>query len=127
GMRRPAPVAPSQGEGLSGDVHVGIAYDGDAAGALTLPLDYFGGSKREDGVAVIGGARLNWHSSGFVTGGGAYLGGALQSKHDISGPDQDYDIGELRGGYGTGSGATAWSIGLVLRHIRLFGDPYVTE
>ena len=127
GMRPPAPVAPSQGEGLSGDVHVGIAYDGDAAGALTLPLDYFGGSKREDGVAVIGGVRLNWHSSGFVTGGGAYLGGALQSKHDISGPDQDYDIGELRGGYGTSSGATAWSIGLVLRHIRLFGDPYVTE
>jgi hypothetical protein len=126
-LRRPLPAEASQGAGLSGEAYAGIAYDHDSAGAITLPIDFFSTSGRDDGISAIGGVRLNWRSTGFGSGGGIYLGGALQSKHDISGPDLDYDIGELRGGYGRGNGATAWSVGPVLRHVRLFDDPYVTE
>lgn len=127
GLRRPLPAETGSGAGLTGDVYLGLAYDRDASGALVLQTDFLGGGERDHGWAAIAGARLNWRSERYATDGGAYAGASIASKHDIGGPDQDYDIGELRLGYGHGGGATAWSIGPVLRHIRLFNDPYVTE
>ena len=126
-LRKPLPAETAGIAGMSGEVYAGIAYDSDAAGAITLQTDYFGESRSEDGFAAIAGARLNWRSEGFAAGGGPYAGMSVAAKHDINGPDQEYVIGEARLGYGASSGPIGWSIGPVVRHVRLFGDPYVTE
>jgi hypothetical protein len=125
--RRPLPAERDSGTGFSGEAYIGMAYDHDAAGAITLQTDFFGGSRRENGFAALAGARLNWRSEGFASDGGPYASASLTSKHDINGPQQDYDIGEARLGYGRSSGSLGWSAGPVVRHIRLLGDPYVTE
>lgn len=113
--------------GVSGEVYGGIAYDNDAAGALALQSDFFGSVKRDNGFSMIGGARLAMRSSGYAGSGGLYGGFSLASKHEISGPQLDYDIGELRAGFSSGGGRIGYAIGPVVRHIRLFDDPYVTE
>ncbi len=126
-LRRPAPPEGDSAAGFSGEVYAGVAYDSDALGALSLQADFFGeGVKRKDGLALIAGARLAWRAERYESSGGLYASFAAAAKHDIQGPNQDYDTGELRGGYGIG-GSTGLSAGAVLRHIRLFGDPYVTE
>lgn len=127
-VRQPLAADSGSESGLTGEVYAGLAYDGDAAGAIALQTDFgFGSTDREDGIAAIAGARLNWRSDGFASNGGVYAGASLTSKHDLSGPDQDYDIGRVRAGYGRLGGNVGYSIGLVAGHTRLLGDPYVTE
>ena len=127
GLQRPAQARQDNDTGVSGEVYGGLAYDDDAAGALALQSDFFGSAKRDNGLSLIGGARLAMRSPGYAGSGGLYGGFSLASKHEISGPRLDYDIGELRVGFGSGGGRIGWSIGPVVRHIRLFDDPYVTE
>ena len=126
-LARPASAQANSSSGVSGEVYGGLAYDNDAAGALALQSDFFGSSRRNDGFSLIGGARLTARSSGYSGHGGFYGGFNVSSKHDISGPKLDYDIGELRAGFGSSAGQIGFSIGPVVRHIRLFDDPYVTE
>ena len=127
GLQRPTQAQQDNDTGVSGEVYGGLAYDHDAAGALTLQSDFFGSAKRDNGLSLIGGARLAMRSPGYAGSGGFYGGFSLASKHELSGPRLDYDIGELRAGFGSGGGRIGWSIGPVVRHIRLFDDPYVTE
>ena len=126
-LQRPALVERGTADGVTGEIYAGLAYDHDAAGALSLQSDFFGSSKRDNGFSLIGGARLAIRSPGYAGSGGVYGGFALASKHELSGPRLDYDIGELRAGFGSGGGRTGYSIGPVARHIRLSEDPYVTE
>ncbi|MEO6580791.1 MAG: tetratricopeptide repeat protein [Sphingomicrobium sp.] len=126
-LSRPAPAEAGSGSGVSGEVYAGIAYDHDAAGALALQTEFFGSAKRDDGISAIGGARLAARSAGYAGSGGLYGSFSLTSKHELSGPRLDYDVGELRAGFGSASGEIGYSIGPVLRHIRLFDNPYVTE
>lgn len=126
-LAHPAPVEAGSSSGVSGEIYGGLAYDYDAAGALALQTEFFGSARRNDGFSLIGGARLAARSSGYVGHGGLYGGFSATSKHDISGPRLDYDIGEVRAGFGSSAGDIGFSIGPVLRHIRLFNDPYVTE
>ena len=126
-LHRPASAETDTASGVNGEVYGGLAFDYDAAGALALQTEFFGSAKRDSGFSLIGGARIAMRSSGYTSGGGFYGGFSVTSKHDISGPRLDYDIGELRAGFGSGSGRLGYSIGPVVRHIRLFDDPYVTE
>ncbi len=126
-LQRPAPAEATAASGINGDVYFGLAYDYDAAGALALQSGFFGAAGRDDGFSLIGGGRLSARSDAYANGGGLYGGFAVTSKHDLSGPRLDYDIGELRVGFGRGDGPVGFSIGPVVRHIRLFDDPYVTE
>lgn len=126
-LNRPAPAENDTASGVSGEVYGGLAYDHDASGALALQSDFFGSAKRDNGLSVIGGARLSLRSAGYAGSGGLYGGFSLASKHELSGPRLDYDISEFRAGFGSGGGRIGWSIGPVVRHIRLFDDPYVTE
>ncbi|WP_309601948.1 tetratricopeptide repeat protein [Sphingomonas sp.] len=126
-LARPASAQADGGSGVSGEVYGGLAYDYDASGALALQTDFFGSSGRNDGFSLISGARLTARSSSYAGTGGFYGGFSVSSKHDISGPRLDYDIGELRAGFGSNAGKIGFSIGPVVRHIRLFDDPYVTE
>lgn len=126
-LQRPAPAESESDDGATGEVYGGLAYDNDAAGALALQSDFFGSAKRDNGFSLIGGARLAMRSAGYAGSGGFYGGFSVTSKHDISGPRLDYDIGEVRAGFGSGGGRVGYSVGPVVRHIRLFDDPYVTE
>ena len=126
-LSHPAPGEADSGSGVTGEVFGGLAYDHDASGALALQTDFFGSGNRHDGFSLISGARLAVRSSGYAGHGGLYGGFSVNSKHDISGPQLDYDIGELRAGFGSSAGDIGFSIGPVLRHIRLFDHPYVTE
>lgn len=126
-LAHPAPSETQSVSGVNGEVYGGLAYDYDAAGALALQTEFFGSAKRQDGLSLIGGARLSARSPGYSGAGGFYGGLEVTSKHDISGPQLDYDIGEVRAGFGRSSGNLGFSIGPVVRHIRLFDDPYVTE
>ncbi|MCY7279380.1 MAG: tetratricopeptide repeat protein [Sphingomonas bacterium] len=126
-LRRPDPAQGNTASGVTGDVYGGLAYDHDAAGALALQTDFFGSAKRDNGLSVIGGARLAVQTPGYAGSGGLYGGFSLASKHELSGPRLDYDIAEFRAGFGSSGRRIAWSIGPVVRHIRLFDDPYVTE
>jgi hypothetical protein len=126
-LRHPAPAETSSNAGINGEVYGGVAYDSDAAGALALQTDFFGSARREHGFSLIGGASIAARSSGYSGGGGFYGGASVTSKHDISGPSLDYDIGELRAGFGSNGGRIGYSAGAVVRHILLFNDPYVTE
>ena len=126
-LARPDPTEGDTASGVSGEVYGGLAYDHDAAGALALQSDFFGSAKRDNGFSLIGGARLALRPSAYAGSGGLYGGFNLASKHELSGPRLDYDIGEFRAGFGSGGGRIGWSIGPVVRHIRLFDDPYVTE
>lgn len=127
-VRKPVAADGEASDGISGEIYAGLAYDGDAAGAIALQTDFgFDGPDREEGLAAIAGARLLLRSEDYGTSGGFYGGLSVISKHDLSGPDQDYDIGQLRAGYGRSGGRTGFAIGVVAAHTRLFGDPYVTE
>ena len=126
-LRRPAPAEANTASGANGEVYGVLAYDNDAAGALALQSDFFGSAKRDNGFSLIGGARLAMRSPAYANGGDLYGGFSFASKHEISGPRLDYDIGEFRAGFGRSSGSTGFAIGPVIRHIRLFDDPYVTE
>ena len=126
-LSRPTLAEGERADGLSGDVYFGLAYDHDAAGALALQSEFFGSSRRDEGFSLIAGARLAAKSAGYAGSGGFYGGFSVTSKHDISGPRLDYDIGELRVGFGASGGKIGYSIGPLVRHIRLFDDPYVTE
>ncbi len=127
-VRQPVAADSAGDGGLTGEVYAGLAYDGDAAGAIALQTDFgFGSIDSDDGLAAVSGARLNWRSDGFASHGGIYAGAGLTSKHDLSGPDLDYDIGYFRAGYGSLGGKVGYAIGAVVEHTRLLGDPYVTE
>ncbi|HEV2043056.1 MAG TPA: tetratricopeptide repeat protein [Sphingomicrobium sp.] len=126
-LRRPAAAEGERPDSVSGEVYGGLAYDHDAAGALALQSDFFGSAKRDKGLSLIGGARLAMRSPGYAGSGGFYGGFSVTSKHELSGPRLDYDIGELRAGFGSSGGRIGYAIGPVVRHIRLFDNPYVTE
>ena len=127
-LQHPNAPETASASGISGEVYVGLAYDHDASGALALQTEFFNSTRREDGFSLIGGARLAARSSGYASGTGGFYGGfGVTSKHDISGPQLDYDIGELRAGFGRSGGSLGFSVGPVVRHIRLFNNPYVTE
>ena len=126
-LSRPAPASTDTASGVTGEVYGGLAFDYDAAGALALQSDFFGSPKRDSGFSLVGGARVALRSASYADRGGLYGGFSVNSKHDISGPRLDYDIGELRAGFGRSSGRVGFAIGPVVRHIRLLDDPYVTE
>jgi hypothetical protein len=123
-LARPAAAAGRSDGGISGEAYAGLAYDSDAAGALLLQFDFGPGTvEKDDGLAVIAGLRLGFRAEGT----GPYVSVTALGKHDISGPELDYDIGEARAGLGGGEGTIGWAVGGVLRRIRLLGERYVTE
>ena len=115
-------------DGVLGELAVGIAYDGDAYGALAtetiipnLP------SRAASGTSVITSARLD---ARFETGDRNYFYGGLafKSKDSLGGPKLDYQVGGARLGFATKLGENAdLSLGGVVRHARLLNSPFVTE
>src|SRR5204863_9867129 len=119
-LQRPAPPPDQSGSGISGEAYAGLAYDSDAAGAVALQLDFgFTPINYDDGLSAIAGVRLGLRSTGYGGNGGFYGGVAGSAKHDISGPDLAYEIGEARAGFGRGGEPFGYEVGAVVRHLRL--------
>ncbi len=127
-LAHPAPPPDAADRRLTGEAYAGLAYDSDAAGAIALQIDYGGTPiSHADGLSLITGLRLAARSAGYGRGSGFYGSLNVSTKDDISGPSLDYQIGELRAGFGGDHGHFGFGIGGVARHIMLSGDPYVTE
>ena len=122
------PSAATRGDGVWGELSVGMAYDSDSYGALateinipTLP------SLAAGGVSAVTAARLD---AQFGTGNRSYFyaGLSFQSKDSVSGPKLDYQVGGVKLGFATKLGESAdIAVGGVVRHAALFADPFVTE
>jgi hypothetical protein len=120
------PAARRGSEGLHGQVAMGLAYDSDLAGSLLVQLDLPGALPRDDGLSFAGSARLAGRTA---IGRSAWLygdGGVLTRDH-VSGPDADYQTGDLELGFGTRAGSAELSLGGIVRHTRVAGDPFVTD
>ena len=121
----PRPKAPSgaSGDGVTGEVAAGVAYDSDSLNALSPAFGV--APPTRGGLAFIGAAKIDVRG----TAGAGFIYGGLRAltKNSFSGPSQDYQLFDARAGYGAQSGGTDWSIGLVARHGRLGGRAFVTE
>lgn len=118
----------TRGDGVWGELSVGMAYDSDSYGALateinipTLP------SLAAGGISAVTAARLD---ARFGTQDRSYFyaGLSFQSKDSLSGPKLDYQVGGLKLGFATRLGESAdIAVGGVVRHAALFANPFVTE
>lgn len=111
--------------GVSGEVAMGIAYDGNSYGALLTQFDLGLPAIRKGGFAYIASAQVNGRSTtgnGFVYGGLSAL-----TKDSISGPSLDYQLATLRFGYGQQLGNVELSAGPVARYARINGDSFFGE
>ncbi len=123
-MVRPVPPAGGDANGLTGEAFAGITYDGDVVGGYLVqtPLALVAPASGA-GFGAVGGLRITGRGKNYTGSGDVYAGFAWQSKRNIDGPKQSYDIGEMKVGFGR----TDFSIGAVARHYRLFNAPYVWE
>lgn len=114
--------------GLQGEIAMGVAYDSDALGPLITQIDLpVIGVRRDEGFSWIASARIAGKGKNYASGGDFYGSFNLRSKRSMDGPKQQYDTTEFRAGYGRAAESTDFAVGGVLRHARLFDDPYVTE
>lgn len=114
---------------LSGQVALGLAYDGDAVGALASAVDLDSGIPlRDDGLAVTasGGVAVR-HKLDERDRSALYASATVVSKTDISGVDQRYVRAEGQAGLAFRLGGTGVRAGGLFRHYALFGDPYLDE
>jgi hypothetical protein len=115
---------------VSGAVNLGLLYDSNATGALASLVDVgLGGGPSDDGLGFSGGGRLRiaWRlgqdSSTMLT-----LAASAQGRKELSGPPLETLRADLALGLSGEIGArTSWSVAGLLRHVALFGDPYMTE
>jgi len=117
---------------LWGSVSVGLAYDTDTVGATNLQFisPFFFGRFQNDALSATGHLDLNARSP--LGDGWAYASLAADVRFEAFGSvigngNNDYQSGELRFGYGHRSESTEFEIGPIVRHNRLFNNPYLNE
>lgn len=115
---------------VSGSVNAGLVYDSNATGALANLVDIgLGTGPTDDGIGFAGGGRLRlaWRL-GQDSPTSLYLLVSGQGRKDLSGPALETLRAEVALGLSGALGErTSWQLGGVLRHLQLFGDPYMTE
>jgi len=124
-IQLPAGHGGRAGDGVSGEVAMGVAYDSNSYGALLTQFDFGLPAIRDDGFALIASAQLDGRSStgeGFV-----YSGLSALTKDSISGPSLDYQLATLRLGYGQQLGKIELSAGPVGRYARINGGSFLGE
>ncbi len=115
---------------VSGSANLGLLYDSNATGALASLIDVgLGSGPTDDGLGFGGGGRLRvaWRlgqdSRTVLT-----LLASAQGRKELSGPPLETLRADLSLGLSGEIGArTIWSVAGLLRHVSLFGDPYLTE
>lgn len=119
--------APRSNSWIRGQLAAGLAYDTNAAGALTAQFDIPGGTlPKDDGIAFVASGSLD---ARFALGGNAFFYGGLDAvtRNHLGGPDYDYQVGTATAGFGYRGSRFEVSAGGILRHAIVSGDSYVTE
>lgn len=119
--------APRSNSWIRGQLAAGLAYDTNAAGALTAQFDIPGGTlPKEDGVAFVASGSLD---ARFALSDNVFFYGGLDAvtRNHLGGPDYDYQVGTLNAGFGYRGSRFEVSAGGILRHAIVSGDSYVTE
>jgi len=109
---------------LNGRVAIGLAYDEDAFGALLGGFSDFGPPSR-DGLGFKATAQLNGRTE--IGAGFLYADAWGQLRTDLSGPEFDYQIGEIAFGFGHEAHGMEVAAGPVVRHGRIGGNRLATE
>jgi len=120
---------PTRGDGFAGELAFGLAYDGDAYGALATQLELPTlPSLSDNGLSITTSARIDGRFDSRDDHH-FYGGVSFQSKDSVDGPRLDYRVGGARLGFATrlGNGGSDLWVGGVVRHARLFDRPFVTE
>lgn len=109
---------------INGTLSAGIAYDRDAFGELNT-LSFFTPQDR-DGLAIVASSQINAHLP--MGDGNAFAYGDLYAltHNDISGPDSDYQFGDVAIGFGIARGASEFTAGGLVRHGRIAGNELFT-
>jgi hypothetical protein len=127
-LTRPEAASSGGAAGLTGEAYIGLSYDSDALGPIAVQFETaLLPAKHQDGLAAIAGLKFSGKTNGYYDKGGFYGSFNLRAKHDVSGPAQRYETGELRAGFGRESQGADYAIGGVFRHARLFNQAYVSE
>lgn len=108
-----------------GQVSAGLSYEGDALGSFRIEPDAFLPAMREDGLAFIASTRLSGRMG--ADSHHAYIDARFQTKNSLSGPQSDFQFGELAAGFGTFQGNTRLSLGGVMRRGWLNDVHFVKE
>ncbi|HYE45771.1 MAG TPA: tetratricopeptide repeat protein [Caulobacter sp.] len=113
---------------ISGRITVGAVYEEDAAGAYFTNFDIFGAPPKEDGTSSELSLALNGRVSlGATKSWEIYGAGLAYDRSELSGAAVDFQRFELEGGVGHRARLTSIRVGLISRHVRLQGDPQLTE
>ena len=120
--RPKGPVAAS-GNGITGEIGAGIAYDSDSLNALATPLA--AAAPTGDGLGFVGSFRADGRTA--VGGGFVYGGVRGVTRNSLSGPRQNYQMVDGRLGFGGQSGGTDFSLGGAVRYGRIADQSFVTE
>lgn len=125
----PSRGARANGDGVTGSLSIGLGYESDAYGALTIQFDTAPFPPiRDGGAALVGSADINARFASRRSGHG-YASASLQSSNSMSGPDIDFHLGAVRAGYAAYLGGPDRQIsgGAVVRHAIVLGDAFLTE
>lgn len=113
---------------FSGRVTAGVVYEDDAAGAYFTAFDIFGAPPAEQGTSSELSLTVNGRADlGSSKAWEVYGTGLAYDRSELSGAAIDFQRFEGEGGIGHRSRLTSLRIGLVARHVRLLGDPQLTE
>ena len=116
-------IAGASPDRLAVEASVGLAYDGDANGALHL--EQLGFPQRRDGLGFVGALHLS--GSIALPSGYLYGNGGFESKNSFSGPQNDYQLADVAIGYGARVGLSEFAVGGVVRQAWIAGPAYATE
>jgi hypothetical protein len=119
--------APDSSSWIIGSIGAGLAFDTNATAALAPQFALPGVTlPKDDGLSFVASAQVAGRAP---IGSSAYFYGGLAgvTKDALSGPRLDYQIGEIRTGFGTETPTIGFEAGAVLRHGRIFGNPFYSE
>lgn len=112
---------------LTGQLAAGVMWEEDALGALSLQYDFFE-PVEEEGLSEVFSARLEGQYKLRPEGELAIYGSAgAFHKDSISGPETEFQRGELRLGLMHVGRMSAWRAGVLGRRYWVLGDGYMSE
>jgi len=122
------PLPASESTRFTGAFSLGIAYDSDLARSMLIEfaLPGYPMVATEDGFSYTQSLSLGFRTPAH---GGVYFYGSANgaTRNPLSGTSPRLQVGDLALGLGTRRGDVELSLGGVVRHARIGGDPFVTE
>lgn len=113
---------------FSGSLSAGVSYEDDAAGAYFTAFDLIGAPPPEEGVSSEVSLMLEGRADiGSSQVWEVYGTGLLYDHSGLSGAAIDFQRGGLELGLARSTRLSRSRVGAVLRHVRLMGEPQLTE